>query len=172
MSISLYMHCLNLSTNKPTVYGIIRCGTYMYMYIVLSQVELIVLLTKIMSSGPGSLPHKSRSCQNILGQTQYCDQVKYVTKAGMIFFSYLAGFSYFLVAKIFRKLQDTVRIVQKLPFERGCRWLQLFSLVFSYLFSNQNHPCNRIPPHIMRSDVNEIVTTPLFITNSWKRVYI
>lgn len=90
----------------------------------------------------------------------------------MIFFSYLAGFSYFLVAKIFRKLQDTVRIVQKLPFERGCRWLQLFSLVFSYLFSNQNHPCNRIPPHIMRSDVNEIVTTPLFITNSWKRVYI
>ena len=42
--------------------------------------------------------------------------------AGMIFFSYLTDFRYFPLIKIFRKLQDTVKTVQKKePFESGCR---------------------------------------------------
>ena len=47
------------------------------------------------------------------------------------FFSYLTDFSYFPLAKIFRKVQDTHN-----SSERRCRWLQLFSVI---LFSNQNH---------------------------------
>ena len=50
----------------------------------------------------------------------------------MILFSNLTDFSYFSVKKKFRKLQDTVRTGQNDLVERGCRWFQLFSLIFSY----------------------------------------
>ena len=53
----------------------------------------------------------------------------------MIFFSYLANFSYFSLTKIFRKLQDTFRAVKK----NGFSYYRWFSV---NLFSNQNHPWN------------------------------
>ena len=66
--------------------------------------------------------------------------------AGMIFFSYLTDFRYFPPIKIFRKLQDTVKTVQrKNLLKDGCRWFFLFSLIFSYfiltrLSLNVNRP--------------------------------
>ena len=57
------------------------------------------------------------------------DQINIVTGRDDFFFSCLTDFSYFSRIKIFWKLKDKVRTVKKGPFEKGCRWFQLFYLL-------------------------------------------
>ena len=61
----------------------------------------------------------------------------HVKRSGMIFSSYITDFSYF--PRNCRKLLDTVRRGQNGPFERGCRWFQLFSVILYIL--TRNYPC-------------------------------
>ena len=50
------------------------------------------------------------------------------------FLSYLTDFSHFILERNCRKLLDTVRTGQNGPFERGCRWFQIFFMGFQLFY--------------------------------------